>query len=68
VHIKCSPAQRIYVTSSSISATLATPQKLGETITEAVISLENRPIADFIRVTVEDTTRHLAHTNAIWID
>ena len=68
VHIKCSPAQRIYVTSSSISATLATPQKLGETITEAVISLANSRIADFIRVTVEDTTRHLAHTNAIWID
>ncbi|MBO7223205.1 MAG: PHP domain-containing protein [Kiritimatiellae bacterium] len=66
VHVKCSPAQRVFVNSASISAPMATAKKIGETITEAVIPL-NHFAVDFIRVTVEDNNRRMAHTNAIWL-
>jgi hypothetical protein len=63
VHVRCSPAARIYLTGRSYRASSAH----GPGITEAELSLEDMD-TPYCRVTVRDTNGGRAWSNPIWLD
>jgi len=65
LHVKTSPAYRICVNTYGRNSDVATADKHGEKITEAVLDICDNV---YFRVTVDDGAGHFAWSNAYWSD
>lgn len=65
LYIKTSPAARICVNTYGRNTTVATAEKMGDTITEAVLDICDNV---YFRVTIDDGKGHFAWSNAYFLD
>ena len=63
LHIVCSPAVRIICTTAARSSRAVDLARIGQTVSEAVFTLE--PSDEYARITVTDVTGKSAYTNAV---